>query len=804
MQRESNYGAAVRKRLTILLICLVALLAGAASPSRADVPGGTQLPLSSLGGIAVDPVGQHVFVSGGSSIVVLDFKGNIVKTITDEAGASQMALDTATHTLYVALRDATAISAIDTQTLAETKRFSTVYPDPTSLAIAGGKLWYSCFQDDGTNCDGSIVSANLDGTQQTPAISGWFDATALAAGGAGDNLLAVADTYGEPSAVGVYDVSGSTPALVSSLPSYESNLEFVDDMTFDPSGANLLLTAGSPTDVESLSTSTLLSSGEYPTGAHGRAVAISPDGTHVAAGVATGTNFPPHQTDVFVYPAGKTTPARTWAIDDDAGSADSAVPANSLAFSPDGSDLFVVGVDAGTGHLDFHVLGVSSPPDTEIVDGPGSTSYDTTGKFYFSSLDTSATFKCSLDGSSMTACTSPISYPNLSFGSHTFKVEATDGGLVDPTGASRTWTISPPDTKIVSGPDSPTTETTATFSFSSDDLDAAFQCNLDSLGWSQCSSPSSYFDLVPGTHTFDVRAVDDAGIPDPKGASRTWVIHGTGPLFAELSPSSNQVLTGQQVTLDASGSSSSGNIVDYQWDLGTGSFGQDTGTNPTVTTSFDSPGPKQVRVKVTDDLGGSAIAIATIDVAVSPPPGEVGLSIDNGDYATNSPDVQLDVVWPAFAANALVSNDGGFGPSGDTQTLPVAAEIPWTLASDGNERLPQIVYLRFPDSANPTITFTDDIVLDTTTPSVTGAAVTSSKHSRLYKVRLLAKEKISGISQVRFSTAHNVSKTVQLEDRRTRGVLNLSRTLTVKMSARPKWVRVRSAAGNWSKRHRVR
>jgi PKD domain len=794
----------VRRRLTVLLICALALLVGAVSPTRADLPA-TELPFSSPGGIAVDPVGQHVFVSGGSSIAVLDFQGNIVKTITGEDGASQMALDSATHTLYVALRDANAISEIDTQTLTETTRFST-YTDPDGLVIAGNKLWISCFNDDGTNChDGSvsagIVSANLDGTGQTSAIPSWFFATVLAAGGTGGNLLAVGDTYEEPSAVSVYDVSGGAPTLVSSLPSNESDLAFVNGMTFDGSGTNLLASAGSPGAIEAFSfaTSTMVSSAEYPTGPYPRAVAISPDGTRVAAGISTGTNFPPMQTDVLAFPTGDATPLRTWSI------GGTAVPGNSLAFSPDGSELFVLANDPTSGSLDLYVVPVTGPPDTELASGPDTTSYATTAKFYFSSHDTEATFHCSLDGSTPESCTSPAKYSGLTLGSHTFEVQAVDGNSVDPTGANQTWTINLPDTKILSGPDNPTTETGASFSFSSDakDADLTFQCSLDFAAPSPCSSPINYSDLKQGKHTFTVQAVNDVGTPDPTGASETWVIHGTGPLTAELSPSSDQVLTGQQVTLDASGSSSPGNIVDYQWDLGDGSFDQDTGSTPTVTTSFDEPGPRLVRLKVTDDLGGSAIASATIGVSVTPPPGAVGVSIDNGDYATNSTAVQLDVVWPPFAQNALISNDGGFGPSGNTQTLPVAATIPWTLASDGSQRLPQIVYLRFPDSASPTVTFTDDIVLDTTTPAVASATVLHSK-GRLYKVRLRAKETISGISQVRLSTRRSGGTVLMLRDRTARGILKLSRTFSVRLGARPKWVRAQSAAGNWSKWHRVR
>jgi hypothetical protein len=337
-------------RVAILFLCVLALLVLPAATAQADST--TQLPFTNSNGawLAVDPSGQHVFVSGGpgtSSIVVLDYSGTVVKTITGEGGASQMAVDTANHTLYVALHDQTAISEIDTQTLTETKRFTTApYPDPTSLVIAGGKLWFSCYQDDGEGCHG-IVSADLDGTNMTAAISGWFFAAVLAAGGPGNNLLAVADTYQEPSDVTVYDVSGSTPSQVSDL-TFSQRPAFVDDMAFDPSGENLLLTAGNPYYVESLSTSDMLPSGQYPIGAYPTAVAMTTDGQYVAGGRDTNSGD-----DVFVYPTGSTTPVRTWQVGNDNGAG---LLGHGLAFSPDASRLFAVTQDATSGHLAFNVL----------------------------------------------------------------------------------------------------------------------------------------------------------------------------------------------------------------------------------------------------------------------------------------------------------------------------------------------------------------------------------------------------------------------------------------------------------------
>lgn len=80
---------------------------------------------------------------------MLDFDGAIVTTINGQQGASGLVVDESSGTLYVALRDGTAISKIDTTTLTETSRFSVAPLSlPTHLALAGGKLWFahSCGQ----------------------------------------------------------------------------------------------------------------------------------------------------------------------------------------------------------------------------------------------------------------------------------------------------------------------------------------------------------------------------------------------------------------------------------------------------------------------------------------------------------------------------------------------------------------------------------------------------------------------------------------------------------------------------------
>jgi FG-GAP-like repeat/PKD domain/FG-GAP repeat len=375
----------------------------------------------------------------------------------------------------------------------------------------------------------------------------------------------------------------------------------------------------------------------------------------------------------------------------------------------------------------------------------------------------------------------------------------------------------PPHTSITSGPSGTTRQTTATFSLSSDQSSSTFECRLDAGSWAGCASPMTYSALTAGAHSFDVRAINDAGVTDLIGATSSWNVDLSTPPSAALAVSPNPVLAGQPVTLDASASHDplDGTIVDYKWDLsGNGSFERDTGTNPTTSWSYAVPGIAHPRVRVTNEVGTTAITTVELDVRPATLPGEVGVSINNGDYATNTTAVQVYVVWPAFASNALVSNDGGFNTAGGTTTTALTPTIPWTLRSEGSERLPKIVYVRFPGSLDPTQTFTDDIILDTTTPVVqsassTGSATTASVASahrhkgRVFRVRLHATEKLSGISAAQFSTRPSGGITVTFTDRAHQGIQRLARVVKVAMAKRPRYVRVRSAAGNWSKWHRI-
>jgi Subtilase family/Bacterial Ig-like domain len=182
----------------------------------------------------------------------------------------------------------------------------------------------------------------------------------------------------------------------------------------------------------------------------------------------------------------------------------------------------------------------SQPPDTTITSGPEGVTDDSTPTFGFSSPDPQASFECRFDSQAFAACsgasTHTPSKPLLD-GIHTFEVRAIDqAGNTDPTPASRTFTVNttvpdetPPETSITSGPEGPTNNPSPTFGFSSTEEPAAFECRIDLGSFASCTSPYTAATPADGSHTFYVRAKDEAGNTDLTPASRTFTVDTVAP-----------------------------------------------------------------------------------------------------------------------------------------------------------------------------------------------------------------------------------------------------------------------------------
>ena len=166
-------------------------------------------------------------------------------------------------------------------------------------------------------------------------------------------------------------------------------------------------------------------------------------------------------------------------------------------------------------------------PAATITGGPSSATTDTTPTFTFTS-EAGATFECQVDDAAWLVCSSPRTTGSLGDGPHRFEVRATDGvGNVGAV-AVRTFAVDTedPNTTITAGPTGSTSARTAIFAFSSNELGASFQCRLDGAAFGACNGQGSHTltGLSDDSHTFQVRAVDEAGNQDASPSVRTWTV----------------------------------------------------------------------------------------------------------------------------------------------------------------------------------------------------------------------------------------------------------------------------------------
>ena len=214
----------------------------------------------------------------------------------------------------------------------------------------------------------------------------------------------------------------------------------------------------------------------------------------------------------------------------------------------DGAHSFEVRAIDAAGNVDQTPASFSwsidtAAPTTNIDSSPPALSGSPSANFAFSGSDAGgsgvASFECRRDGASFAPCTSPQAYAALADGAHTFEVRAIDtAGNADQSPATFTWTIdtAAPNTTIDSSPPALSNAASANFAFSGSDAGgsgvASFECRIDSTqaaDWGSCSSPKSYSNLSDGAHTFEVRAIDQAGNVDQTPASFSWSIDTAAP-----------------------------------------------------------------------------------------------------------------------------------------------------------------------------------------------------------------------------------------------------------------------------------
>ncbi|HVR05195.1 MAG TPA: N,N-dimethylformamidase beta subunit family domain-containing protein [Solirubrobacteraceae bacterium] len=198
----------------------------------------------------------------------------------------------------------------------------------------------------------------------------------------------------------------------------------------------------------------------------------------------------------------------------------------------------------------------------------------------------------------------------------------------------------------------------------------AYQWALSGSGdyETETSSPTLNTSFAnPGTYNVSLRVIDSGGASE----SVTHAVEvGNFPPVAQLTATPNPVQVGKTVTLSAAGSTDQGTITDYKWDLeGKGTYETNTGTTPTVTTSFAGYGNHTVGVEVTDNEGLSTRKTITVTVLPRPRssyPSTVEATHGLTDFYTLGESAGPEIKDSVGTSNGTI-NGGTFGLPGAVQ-----------------------------------------------------------------------------------------------------------------------------------------
>ncbi|HEV7861186.1 MAG TPA: Ig-like domain-containing protein, partial [Acidimicrobiia bacterium] len=346
---------------------------------------------------------------------------------------------------------------------------------------------------------------------------------------------------------------------------------------------------------------------------------------------------------------------------------------------------------------------------------------------------------------------------------YTVTVNGGSAGVADSLGnrmtADRVWsftTVPPPpvpNTFLGAGPSDPSGSGSATFGFSSDQPDAAFQCRLDVAAFAACSSPATYTGLADGQHTFEVRAWTIDGGTDPDAAAAGWRVDTTAPSVSATTP----IGGAGGVALDATVTAAFSEAVDPAI-VTASAVSLQSGVGPVSATVAYDPTSRTATLTPAAPLTQGTLYTVTVS----------GGSGGVADVAGNR--MAADRVW-SFSTTAPVPDtviDPASGPSGtatagtagftfssdqpgasfvcrlDGAATASACTSPWATATplaDGSHTFEVTAWTPYggadPDPATRTW------VVDTTAPTVTGVTPADGSTATATSVRATFTESVA-------------------------------------------------------------
>lgn len=337
-----------------MLVAVLGGMAGARVTRAASASLTTQtLPVSGVADMVVDAAHGHIFLSAPSNneILVLDYHGNIVTTITGESDPNSMVI--VGSTLYVTLVSLGGVDRIDTGTLTETSPLTLhSLVQPGELVYAVGELWTATYVPGNLE---PLCLARIDAS--TGAVTTYMS---FCNGGLGirlnpadGNMLITWNVGMSPATITTIDVSTGSPVPLVSL--REETLDNVQDVAGDPAGNGFITAAGGTYAFDEFRYWDLNQNGVvYPAAAYPTAVAT----TSAQGGLMVGGLDSPYGNSLWVYH-----------YDDPAtliysGWSGAQIVPRGVAFQPDGTAVFGVGSvwNGATSVVSFGVISLAIPP----------------------------------------------------------------------------------------------------------------------------------------------------------------------------------------------------------------------------------------------------------------------------------------------------------------------------------------------------------------------------------------------------------------------------------------------------------
>jgi hypothetical protein len=204
---------------------------------------------------------------------------------------------------------------------------------------------------------------------------------------------------------------------------------------------------------------------------------------------------------------------------------------------PSGTRVFEVrGVDGATNRSAFvkrtwtvdsskPVVTVTAPKDGDLTRG--------SGQITFTGSEAGMTFACTLDGSAVTPCASPVAFGFTTDATHAFVITGSVRGVTSDavTVSWRADGVLPAVTIDNPASDGVTTGPSVDVKFSSE-VGATFQCKVGNGAFNACTSPLSVL-LSDGAASVTVRASDAAGNASVD-VTRSWTVDATGPVVTMM------------------------------------------------------------------------------------------------------------------------------------------------------------------------------------------------------------------------------------------------------------------------------